>query len=173
MSAKLDTTAALYCDDTASNARVRPVTDQACQNVGDTFAILNKIQDHYGYLVPSVVREAAAEAGIPFARMMALATQYDTYTFEPLGKHVLEICDGTTCHVLGAPKIIQKGEELLEVPIGKTTKDGFLTLKKVNCIGACSQAPLIVVDNEVCGQVRLQDVGDIIKRIESKQDNVP
>jgi len=126
--------------------------------------ILHKAQDIFGYLPAEVQQFIADEMEIPVGQVFGVVTFYNHFSMKPRGKHVINVCTGTACFVKGAPKILQMLTDDLGIKIGNTTKDGLFTLSAVRCVGACSLAPVFVIDEEAYGRIdtreKLKDVLD-------------
>ena len=119
--------------------------------------ILHKAQDIFGYLPIEVQQVIAEELNVPVSQVYGVVTFYNFFSMIPRGKHVINVCTGTACFVKGAPKLLQMLSEELSVKIGETTKDGQFTLSAVRCVGACSLAPVFVVDEESFGKIDTRD----------------
>lgn len=104
---------------------------------------LHATQEAYGWLPRKALEDIAEEMKLPLSRVYGVATFYKQFRLEPVGKHVLNVCMGTACHVAGAPLVAEAFSQALEIPIGGTTPDGLFTLQTVNCLGACALAPAV------------------------------
>lgn len=117
-------------------------------------AILQEVQDEYRYLPEQVLTFIATSLGVPPARVYGVATFYAHFTLEAKGKHIIKICDGTACHVKQSIPIMEAMMKKLGLSDDKrTTSDMLFTLETVSCLGACGLAPVIVIDDEVHGQM--------------------
>jgi len=114
-------------------------------------SILQDIQDQYNYLPPEVLQVVAARLGIPLSRIYKVATFYKSFSLVPRGRHEIKVCMGTSCHLRGAPRILEGLERHLCVKNGGTTEDMRFTLTTVNCVGACALSPVMVVDEDYHG----------------------
>jgi NADH-quinone oxidoreductase subunit E len=131
---------------------------------GAMIAILEDVQAKYGYL-PADALEAVAEAtGKPLVDVYGIATFYRAFSLKPRGKHVCTVCQGTACHVRGAPNIAREFEKQLAVARGETTADGEFTLETVNCLGACALGPIVVADGHYFSNVSTGRVKDILQQ---------
>lgn len=115
--------------------------------------VLHVAQQLFGYLGPDVLRYVAASLRIPLAQVYGVVTFYHLFTTVPRGKHTIMVCRGTTCHVRGAPQILERLEQHLGVKEGETTKDNLFTLQSARCIGACALAPALAVNDDVYGKL--------------------
>ena len=125
--------------------------------------ILQKAQDLYGYLDLDVMKHISEELGLPPSHVYGAATFYNFFRLQEPGQHIVTPCLGTACYVKGIDDIVLAIENEYDVKRGGSTPDGRLSLFVTRCIGACAQAPNVVVDGEVMGKVKKEDV---LKRIE-------
>lgn len=132
---------------------------------GSLIPILQAIQTGYGYLPEKVVDFVSERLNISVNEIIGVATFYAQFHMRPRGRHIIKACSGTACHVKGAKQIIEKLGKKLDIPVGDTTKDTLFTLEEVACLGACSLAPVIMVDEDVYGQLSHNTVGNIIDEI--------
>ena len=116
-------------------------------------AVLQRVQEFYGYLPEPVVDEIARLSGVPASRIYGIVTFYAQFSTEPSGRHKVFVCHGTACHVAGAPRITEALEQELGVGDGDTTPDMSFTLDSVACMGACSQAPVMRIDADTFGNL--------------------
>lgn len=112
--------------------------------------IIQDIQTEYRYLPPELLNYVAGKLGINEAKAYSVATFYENFSFEPKGRFVIKVCDGTACHVRKSGPIYDAIYEYLKLD-GKrrTSADGVFTLETVACLGACGLAPVMTVDGEV------------------------
>jgi NADH-quinone oxidoreductase subunit E len=120
---------------------------------GNLITVLQRLQSHYGYLPEPVVDEVARLSGVPAARIYGIITFYAQFSTEPGGRHRIHVCHGTACHVAGATRITEALEQELGVGDGETTPDMEFTLGSVACMGACSQAPVMRIDQDTFGNL--------------------
>ncbi len=121
---------------------------------GATMVILNEIQDKIGFISQPIQNYIAEQLGIPVSRVHGVVSFYSFFTTTPRGKHTVKFCMGTACYVGGITQIIEKAKQILGVEPGQTTPDGLITLENCRCVGACSQAPVVVIDEIVNGRVQ-------------------
>lgn len=132
--------------------------------------ILQAVQEEYRYLPEEVLVFVATSLGIPPARVFGVATFYAHFALEPKGKYVVRLCDGTACHVKNSIPIL----EALRTRLGldekrKTTPDMLFTVETVACLGACGLAPVMVINEEVHGQVTPEAAVKFIDEIAAKE----
>lgn len=128
-------------------------------------AVLQDIQEAFNYLPKEALKIAAAAMNMPFTRMYEAATFYTAFSLKPRGKNIVKICKGTACHVRGAAALQDRFETTLGIKPGHTTPDGKFTLETVNCVGACALGPVVVINTDYHGQVTINKVDKIIKKI--------
>jgi NADH-quinone oxidoreductase E subunit len=115
--------------------------------------ILHEVQTEAGYLSPEAVAWVAGHLGLSAADVMSVASFYDMFSLEPVGTHLIYVCQNLTCAMLGAEKLIRHLESRLGIHMGETTPDGKITLKRMECLASCGTAPSIQVDGVYHHQV--------------------
>jgi len=123
------------------------------RNPAQLIPILQDVQTEENYLPREALEQIAEKLGIPLVRIYAVATFYKAFSLKPRGKHIIQVCMGTACHVRGGARILDRMVRDLGVGPGETTKDLGFTLETVNCLGACALGPIVVVDGEYHGQM--------------------
>lgn len=132
--------------------------------------ILQKIQDEEGFLSRNAVIEVGKTLDIPASQIYGVATFYNQFRFESLGKYHIQVCRGTACHVLGSATVLQELEKMLKIKAGQTTRDGLFSMEVVACIGACGLAPVICVNGEFHAKVTREELQGIIDEYRSKEN---
>jgi len=135
------------------------------QEGGSLIAALEAIQEQYRYLPPEALVLASESFGVPLSQTYAVATFYNAFSLKPKGKHCLNVCMGTACHVRGSPQVLERIESKLAIQTGETTRDHLFTLETVNCLGACALGPIVVTDGEYSGQMNVAKVDKLLKTI--------
>jgi len=115
--------------------------------------VLAEIQEHYGYLPKREVLYTARELRFPLSQVYGAATFYNLFRFEAPGRYLVRVCKGTACHVRRADGILELLKEKLGIEEAETTPDGLFTLQTVACVGACSLAPVMVVNDLTYGNM--------------------
>ena len=115
--------------------------------------ILQDIQETFGYLPEHELKKVSSYSNLPMSRIYGVATFYNQFRLQPLGKYVIRVCRGTACHVKGSFDILTTLENELGIKAGGTTKDLLFSIETVACIGACSIAPVIAVNEEFYGNL--------------------
>ena len=118
-----------------------------------TIEILQLVQHKYGYISRDIVTSISRHLRKPEIEIMGIATFYEQFRFNMPGEHTIKVCEGTACHVKGGAAIGQVLERELDVGHGETTEDGMFSLERVACLGCCALAPVIVMDENIHGQM--------------------
>lgn len=132
-------------------------------------ALLQGVQDIYGYLPETALQEVSDFVGYPLSRVYGVATFYNQFRLTPLGENVIRVCRGTACHVCNSANILFTLETNLGIKAGQTTRDKRFTLETVACIGACSIAPVITVNDEYYGKVTVKEIPGILKKFNTQK----
>ncbi len=130
---------------------------------GGLIPVLQEVQSRIGYLPPEVMERIAERTGVPSSRVFGVVSFYSQFRLAPVGKYVIKICHGTACHVQGAPAITEAVLSELGVADGETTADGRFTVESVACLGCCSLAPVIMVEQETFGRLTPDQARDIVR----------
>lgn len=134
--------------------------------------ILQAVQNEYRYLPEEILAFIASSLNISPARVYGVATFFAHFTLKPKGKHIIKVCDGTACHVKKATALIDALKKKLGLKDSEhTTKDMLFTVESVSCLGACGLAPVLLVDEDVHGQVTpdaaVKLIDEVVKREEA------
>ena len=131
---------------------------------GALVSVLQSISACYNYLPGEVLRYVSQELDVPLSLIYRIATFYAAFSLKPRGKYVINVCVGTTCHVKGAPLLIEALERELGINMGETTPDMAFTLEKVACLGCCGLAPVMTVGEDLHGKLTQAQVGKILSQ---------
>jgi NADP-reducing hydrogenase subunit HndA len=131
---------------------------------GPVMKAMQGAQDIYGYLPIEVQSEIAKKFGIALEEVYGIATFYAQFNLTPKGKYTVGICLGTACYVKGSGDILDKFKERLGINAGETTADRKFTLDATRCIGCCGLAPVLTVNEEVYGNLTVDDVDKILAK---------
>ncbi len=138
---------------------------------GKLIPLLQKVQSEEGFLNTEKLIEISKITGIPLTQIFGVATFYAQFRFNPVGKHVIRVCHGTACHVSNANAISKEIQDQLGIKDGETTPDKLFTLETVSCIGCCSLAPVIMIDDSTYGNLNPQEVKKIVKQYQKEQNS--
>jgi NADH-quinone oxidoreductase subunit E len=126
---------------------------------------LRLAQDRYGWLSPDALREVADALDLTPAYCKAVASFYDMYHLEPVGRHLVEVCTNVSCALVGAQQVLEAFEEGFGVHAGETTEDGEVTLRTIECAGGCGWGTVVAVDHRYREPVRPEDVPGIVEEV--------
>ena len=132
--------------------------------------IIDRIMETYKDLPGGLmVMLNAAKLRMPVSKVHGVVSFYSFFTTTPRGRHTIKFCMGTACYVGGTPQLIEKAKQVLGIEPGQTTKDGNITLELCRCVGACSQAPVIVIDEESHGRVRPNKLPQLVRTVQIEE----
>ena len=120
---------------------------------------------HDGWLPEAALREVAEALDLTPAYCLSIASFYDMFHTEPVGRHVIEVCTNVSCALSGAQGVVEAFERELDLHVGETSEDGSVTLRAVECLGGCGWATVVAVDNRHHLHVRTADVPRIVKEL--------
>jgi NADH:ubiquinone oxidoreductase subunit E len=140
---------------------------------GQLISVLHRVQQAFGYLSQDHMNAVAYLLRVPTATVSGVATFYHFFRFSPPGKHRISVCMGTACYVKGANLLAERLKEELGVDYGETSKDGAFTLEAARCLGTCGLAPVVMIDDEVHGQVTPDQITTLLDTYRRKADKTP
>ena len=143
--------------------QVALVLDKYQHDKGMLVSILQDIQEEFNYLPRESLEQVSKTLDIPFSQLYSIATFFKALRLTPRGRHLVNVCMGTACHVRGAVKVLEATERELGIKSGGTTDGLEFTLETVNCVGACALGPIVIIDGEYHGQMKTEKVKDMIK----------
>ncbi len=147
-------------------AKIDAIIAEHARRPGSTMLILNEIQAQIGHVSKPMQNYIAERLRVPLKDIFGVITFYSFFTMKPRGKHRVAFCLGTACYVGGAQMLIEKSQQLLGVKLGETTPDRKFTLEPCRCLGACSQAPVVMVDDNVHGRNTPDKMGQVFRKYE-------
>lgn len=136
---------------------------------GALMSLLQAAQETYGYIPKDVIYKISEETDIPVADIYGVITFYAQFRMEPMGKNIIRICEGTACHVNNAKNILASIENDLKIKVNETTEDGLFTLLSVACIGCCSLAPVIMINDETYGSLTPDKTVKVLNEYKKKE----
>jgi NADH:ubiquinone oxidoreductase subunit E len=159
-------------NDPLNDIELRSIIDQVInENVsrpGATMVVLNELQAKIGFVSEPMQEYVAERLQVPISRVHGVISFYSFFTTTPRGKHTVKFCMGTACYVGGTPQLLEKARQVLGVEPGQTTADGQITVEICRCVGACSQAPVIMVDEDIMGRMRPNKLPQALKPIQGQ-----
>jgi NADH-quinone oxidoreductase subunit E len=130
---------------------------------------MQEVQETFGYLPEEGLRTLAFELDVPLSRLFSIATFYSFFRLTPPGVHHLQVCEGTACHVLGAGQLSAKLVRDLKIGSEDVSEDRLFSLDKVRCLGCCSMAPVVRINDRTFGRVRQKDLAKFLKPYQGKE----
>ena len=130
---------------------------------GMLVSILQDIQAEYNYLPKDALTELSQGLGVSLSQVYSVATFFKAFSLKPRGRHLINVCLGTACHVRGAVRVLEKVEQELGINPGETAEDLKFTLETVNCVGACALGPIVIIDGEYSGQMKTDKVKPLLE----------
>ncbi len=128
--------------------------------------IIQDIQNEYRYLPPELLSYVAEKIGISEAKAFSVATFYENFSFDPKGKYVIKVCDGTACHVRNSLSVLDRLYTELGLSKDKVTTDDMLfTLETVSCLGACGLAPVMMINEDVYPAMTPDKAAEVIRKL--------
>ncbi len=135
--------------------------------------ILHEVQAEVGYLSPEAIEWVAVYLGLSPADVMSVASFYDMLNLEPVGKHMIYVCQNLSCALLGAEGLIHHLESRLGIRMGETTPDGLITLKRMECLASCGTAPAIQIDGIYYERMTTQKLDDLLDKLRNGRLDQP
>ena len=126
--------------------------------------VLHDTQSEYNYLPKEALTRIAERLEVPLSQVVRVASFFSAFSLEPRGRHLVNVCLGTACHVRGGARILRRIEKDLGIKDGETSEDFEFTLRTVRCLGACALGPIMVVDERYFGKMSPTRVNDVLKR---------
>jgi NADH-quinone oxidoreductase subunit E len=138
---------------------------------GNLIMILHGVQQHYGYVPWNISKFLAGELSVPLARIFEVVTFYNFFNLEAPADYKISVCTGTACHLKGAPILLQGLKRHLKIsPKAQYSDDRKYKVEEVRCVGCCGLAPAIVVNEEVHGRLKEENIEAALKRIKIKDN---
>jgi NADH:ubiquinone oxidoreductase subunit E len=128
--------------------------------------VLQDINAERGYLPRPMLERLAVRLETPISDILRVATFYETFNLEPVGRHVIEVCLGSSCFVRGAGTLLKRLEDVIGISVGGTDQDERFTLRAASCLGCCALAPAMRIDGITFGDTKLNKITRILERFE-------
>ena len=157
--------------DDALRARiVRAVTEQPQPTVTVLSSLL-AVEDELGWIPPQAIEEVASRQAVTTNDVWAVASFYPNFRFTPPGRHIVEVCWGPTCHLLGAQRLLDRVQNALGLSGEGDTPDGAVTLRYNTCLGACAHAPVVAADHHLHGRASSDAVDALLAGLRASDRN--
>ena len=143
--------------------RIDEIIDEHKSQPGALITVLRLCQDTVGYLPPVLLDHIALGMNLPSSQVFGVATFYSLFSLTPKGRNIIKACTGTACYVKGIKEVMNHIENKHGIKEGETTEDRRFTLEGVRCLGACGLAPVMIVGEDIHGNVDPKEVVDILE----------
>lgn len=143
-------------------SKVEDIISRHRGKVAPLIGVLQDVNEEFNYLPAPMLHYVSRELDIPLAHILKVSTFYSLFSLKPRGKHIISVCQGTTCFVRGVDRVMSELEEALGIKPGEVTEDGKFSLETVRCIGCCALAPCIRIDRDVHAKVRPTRARDLL-----------
>ena len=130
-------------------AGLAEILAQCEQDRSQLIPILQKVQETFGYLPKMAINDVGSYLGMTSVQIYGVASFYNHFRYIPLGKHPVQMCMGTACHMVGGGLVLEALERELDIKVGGITEDGEFSLDRVACIGCCGLAPVMVIGEKI------------------------
>ncbi len=144
---------------------VRQTVEQFGRDRHQLLEILGHLQRGRSYLEKETLLAVAEELDLPAAEVYGTATFYSLYSTVPRGKHIIRVCENAPCHIDGAAAVLAAVQAYLGLQVNETTEDGRFTLETTSCLGICSAAPALMIDDDVHGNLTPESAVGILKNL--------
>ncbi len=131
---------------------------------GTLIPVLHEVQNRVGYLPEDIQKHVAQKLNVPLSKVTGVISFYSFFSTEPQGEHTLGVCLGTACYVKGAEALVEEVKDQLDISEGETSDDGKFTLTVTRCVGTCSLAPVVMIDNKYYGNLKPADIPEILAK---------
>lgn len=146
--------------------RLERIIQTCIEDEGNVISVLQDIEDSFGYIPEEVIYRISERLDIPPAKFFGVATFYAQFHLKPRGENIITACCGTACHVKGSERLINSLTKELQIPSGEeTSEDGKFTVEKVNCVGACSIAPVVIINKAIHGKMSADKLMKEIRKL--------
>jgi NADH:ubiquinone oxidoreductase subunit E len=145
-------------------ATINSILSKFPETKGNLIGILHEMQNHFRYLPEEELRYLSKKTKVPITQIYSIVNFYNRFSLTPKGKNEICVCMGTACHVNGAERVMNEIKGRLNINEGESSDDMSFHLEEVRCIGACSLAPAVVINEETFGQVTPKQVHGILSK---------
>ncbi len=149
---------------------LKKIIDELGAQESSLISILHKTQDLYGYIPREAQGFIAKQLGIPASKVYGVVSFYSYFVDKPKGKYQISVCLGTACYVKGAADVLKRIEDELGIKFGETTQDLQFSIAQTRCLGDCSNAPVIMINQELFGKVHPDEVPLLLERYRNKEE---
>jgi NADH-quinone oxidoreductase subunit E len=137
---------------------------------GSLIMILHRVQEEYKYVPRAVALELSKQLNVPLAKIYGVITFYHFFKLKKPGRNNIQVCLGTACYLKGGGDILQELENILGIGVNSVTPDGEFSIEAVRCVGCCGLAPVLVINGEVHGKLKKDQLPGILAKVKSKTE---
>jgi len=145
------------------NGKIDEIISKYPKDPSSLIQVLLEIQNHYHWLPAEALKKVANALGVPQNRVQHIVTFYKAFSLIPKGRHEINVCTGTACHVRGAPRLLDSLKDLIGIGPGETDLDLKFSLETVNCVGCCALGPVMIIDGQYYGKMGPSKTEAILK----------
>jgi len=142
--------------------KIKKIVEAIDGRAGAPIRVLQQVQGLVGYLPPAALKAVSDEMGIPLSELYGITSFYSFFSLVPKGKHVLQVCNGTSCYVKGSERILNSLKKDFGLEAGGITPDGKFSLEQVRCLGCCGLSPVMAIKENVYRKVKPSQLKDIL-----------
>ncbi len=146
-----------------NKAKVKEVLKKYQKDKSALIDILHDTQAEIGYLPREALEQISGGLDVPLSKVYSVATFFKAFSLTPRGRHLINVCMGTACHVRGSDVVLEQIEKELGIKTGSNTPDLKFTLETVNCVGACALGPMVIIGEDYHGEMTPEKVSGILK----------
>ncbi len=150
------------------DTRIKELLNKYDNNKDNLMPILQGLQDIFGYLSFDNLKLVSEELNMSLEKIYGVATFYSQFRFNPKAEHTISVCLGTVCYVNGASEILEEVKKELNISENQTTSDNLFAIENTRCLGCCSLAPVMMIDDKVYSQVKKEDIKNILDKYRRK-----
>ncbi len=148
------------------NSKIDKIIDKYPSDPSSLIQVLLEIQNENRWLPKEVLEKVSKKLKVPLNRIQHIVTFYKAFSVVPKGRHEIHVCTGTACHVRGAPRVLDKIQDLTGLKPGLTDQDLKFSLETVSCVGCCALGPVMVIDDDYHGNMAPAKSEDVLKNYE-------
>lgn len=152
-------------------SKAKKIIESYSGKKGILIPLLQEIQKEYGFVPNEAVKLIAKAFDMFPSEIYGVLTFYTQFHTSPRGKHIIKVCQGTACHVMGGKALLDYISDTLKIDDGETTQDGLFSLERVACLGCCGMAPVIMIDEDFYGGCDFKKVDQILQKYKEMEDN--
>jgi len=143
-------------------SKIKNILGRHDNDPGMLVSILQDTQAEFGYLSREAITQISQQLSIPLSQVYGVATFFKAFSLIPRGRHQIQVCLGTACHVRGSEKILDAVERELGIKPGENDADLNFSLETVNCVGACALGPIVIIDGKYSGEMKIESVKPLL-----------